>query len=234
MTRSGCARAASASTASSSLSQLTVSARRRPPSPQPSPRWGEGIWHQTLPVNDRPYAAAVRRAAPSPRIDFFGRHWRHAGRGHEVGDAEQRLRRLPAFDRVGNRHIRYVGQHSAFPVTSPLRHSRRSPDADHRTRPSPMSSSRQLHLGAFMRPVSIHTGARNYGDSFENRSTSFASCSHDVRRQKVVRIINGVSRLAPLDPPGLLAVSNLQPDRQRDFAPDLQQLPGAGYARRLA
>jgi alkanesulfonate monooxygenase len=33
-----------------------------------------------------------------------------------------------------------------------------------------MSSARQLHLGAFMRPVSIHTGAWRYPGAFPDAS----------------------------------------------------------------
>ena len=37
-----------------------------------------------------------------------------------------------------------------------------------------MSSSRQLRLGAFMRPVSIHTGAWRYPGAFADANFNFA------------------------------------------------------------
>src|SRR6218665_3902598 len=45
-----------------------------------------------------------------------------------------------------------------------------------------MTSSRQLHLGAFMRPVSIHTGAWRYPGAFTDANFNFAHLKRFARK----------------------------------------------------
>jgi hypothetical protein len=50
-----------------------------------------------------------------------------------------------------------------------------------------MSSARQLHLGAFMRPASIHTGAWRYPGAWPDMNFNFAhmkSCIQTLERAK--------------------------------------------------
>src|SRR5499427_8332715 len=44
-----------------------------------------------------------------------------------------------------------------------------------------MTSSRQLHLGAFMRPASIHTGAWRYPGAWPDMNFNFAHLKHAVQ-----------------------------------------------------
>ena len=44
-----------------------------------------------------------------------------------------------------------------------------------------MTSSRQLHLGAFMRPASIHTGAWRYPGAWPDMNFNFAHLKHSIR-----------------------------------------------------
>ncbi len=44
-----------------------------------------------------------------------------------------------------------------------------------------MSSSRQLHLGAFMRPASIHTGAWRYPGAWPDMNFNFAHLKHSIQ-----------------------------------------------------
>jgi len=45
-----------------------------------------------------------------------------------------------------------------------------------------MTTARQLHLGAFMRPVSIHTGAWRYPGAYPDANFNFAHLRHFARR----------------------------------------------------
>ena len=44
-----------------------------------------------------------------------------------------------------------------------------------------MTSSRQLHLGAFMRPASIHTGAWRYPGAWPDMNFNFAHLKHSIQ-----------------------------------------------------
>src|ERR1700723_999397 len=44
-----------------------------------------------------------------------------------------------------------------------------------------MSSSRQLHLGAFMRPASIHTGAWRYPGAWPDMNFNFAHIKQSIQ-----------------------------------------------------
>src|SRR5260370_13692385 len=44
-----------------------------------------------------------------------------------------------------------------------------------------MASSRQLHLGAFMRPASIHTGAWRYPGAWPDMNFNFAHLKHCIQ-----------------------------------------------------
>jgi FMN-dependent oxidoreductase (nitrilotriacetate monooxygenase family) len=50
-----------------------------------------------------------------------------------------------------------------------------------------MSSSRQLHLGAFMRPVSIHTGAWRYPGAWPDANFNFGHLRHFARRLEAAK-----------------------------------------------
>jgi FMN-dependent oxidoreductase (nitrilotriacetate monooxygenase family) len=50
-----------------------------------------------------------------------------------------------------------------------------------------MTSSRQLHLGAFMRPVSIHTGAWRYPGAYPDANFNFAHLRHFARRLEAAK-----------------------------------------------
>jgi hypothetical protein len=44
-----------------------------------------------------------------------------------------------------------------------------------------MTSPRQLHLGAFMRPASIHTGAWRYPGAWPDMNFNFAHLKHCIQ-----------------------------------------------------
>ncbi len=50
-----------------------------------------------------------------------------------------------------------------------------------------MSRSRQLHLGAFMRPVSIHTGAWRYPGAYPDANFNFAHLQRFARRLEAAK-----------------------------------------------
>ena len=50
-----------------------------------------------------------------------------------------------------------------------------------------MSTPRQLHLGAFMRPVSIHTGAWRYPGAYPDANFNFAHIRHFARRLEAAK-----------------------------------------------
>ncbi len=50
-----------------------------------------------------------------------------------------------------------------------------------------MSQSKQLHLGAFMRPVSIHTGAWRYPGAYPDANFNFAHLSHFAQKLEAGR-----------------------------------------------
>lgn len=50
-----------------------------------------------------------------------------------------------------------------------------------------MTSSRQLHLGAFMRPVSIHTGAWRYPGAYPDANFNFAHLRHFARQLEAAK-----------------------------------------------
>src|ERR1700756_2396791 len=50
-----------------------------------------------------------------------------------------------------------------------------------------MSASRQLHLGAFMRPVSIHTGALRYPGAYPDANFNFTHLRHFARRLEAAK-----------------------------------------------
>jgi FMN-dependent oxidoreductase (nitrilotriacetate monooxygenase family) len=50
-----------------------------------------------------------------------------------------------------------------------------------------MTSSRQLHLGAFMRPVSIHTGAWRYPGAYADANFNFTHLRHFARRLEAAK-----------------------------------------------
>lgn len=50
-----------------------------------------------------------------------------------------------------------------------------------------MTSSRQLHLGAFMRPVSIHTGAWRYPGAYPDANFNFQHLKHFARRLEAAK-----------------------------------------------
>src|SRR6201999_2215514 len=50
-----------------------------------------------------------------------------------------------------------------------------------------MADSRQLHLGAFMRPVSIHTGAWRYPGAYPDANFNFAHIRHFARRLEAAK-----------------------------------------------
>lgn len=50
-----------------------------------------------------------------------------------------------------------------------------------------MSASRKLHLGAFMRPVSIHTGAWRYPGAYTDANFNFAHLRHFARRLEAAK-----------------------------------------------
>lgn len=50
-----------------------------------------------------------------------------------------------------------------------------------------MTSRRQLKLGAFMRPVSIHTGAWRYPGAYRDANFNFQHLSHFARRLEAAR-----------------------------------------------
>ena len=50
-----------------------------------------------------------------------------------------------------------------------------------------MSTARQLHLGAFMRPVSIHTGAWRYPGAYPDANFNFAHLRHFARRLEAAK-----------------------------------------------
>src|SRR6201992_950386 len=50
-----------------------------------------------------------------------------------------------------------------------------------------MPSARQLHLGAFMRPVSIHTGAWRYPGAYPDANFNFGHIRHFAQRLEAAR-----------------------------------------------
>src|SRR5271156_2201401 len=50
-----------------------------------------------------------------------------------------------------------------------------------------MDRSRQLHLGAFMRPVSIHTGAWRYPGAYPDANFNFSHLRHFARRLEAAK-----------------------------------------------
>jgi FMN-dependent oxidoreductase (nitrilotriacetate monooxygenase family) len=50
-----------------------------------------------------------------------------------------------------------------------------------------MTAARQLHLGAFMRPVSIHTGAWRYPDAYPDANFNFAHLRHFAQRLEAAK-----------------------------------------------
>src|ERR1700757_4230792 len=50
-----------------------------------------------------------------------------------------------------------------------------------------MSTSRQLHLGAFMRPVSIHTGAWRYPGALPDANFNFPAMKSFIRKLEAAK-----------------------------------------------